>query len=149
MSGKKALRASFTVELSLLMTLLLPLLTGLIYLGFYMHDRAFLAGAALETACTAGLCPEEASEGQLEKKRQQLIRGRLLAVREPGGAAALKKDSVTVTATGTFRVPGMLRPLFGAAELPVSQRAQLGLESPRKTVNKIHGIRKMLNQRQG
>ena len=47
MKGKKAEKGSFTVEISLIMSLLIPLLMCLIYLGFYMHDRAFLEGAAL------------------------------------------------------------------------------------------------------
>ena len=55
MKGKKAEKGSFTVEISLIMSLLSPLLMCLIYLGFYMHDRAFLEGAALEAACTASL----------------------------------------------------------------------------------------------
>lgn len=32
------LRASYTVEAALLMTVILPLLTGIIYLGFYLHN---------------------------------------------------------------------------------------------------------------
>ena len=43
-------KGSFTVEASLLMAILIPLLVGMMYLGFYLHNRAFLPGAACELA---------------------------------------------------------------------------------------------------
>jgi hypothetical protein len=48
-------RASFTVEAAMLMTLVLPVLLALIYLGLFLHDKGVLNGAAQETAAIADL----------------------------------------------------------------------------------------------
>ena len=39
----KRLRASFTIETTLLMSVILPVLIALLMAGFYVHDRAKLA----------------------------------------------------------------------------------------------------------
>ena len=53
---KRDLNGSFTVEAALLMTVLIPLLTALIYLGFYQHDKVWIANKtrteAMEAAWT-------------------------------------------------------------------------------------------------
>ena len=71
MKRKKSEKASFTVEISLLMSILLPILMCLIYTGFYMHDRAFLEGAALEAACTASLYAGEEIQEEYTENREK------------------------------------------------------------------------------
>lgn len=56
---KRVKKASFTIEAALLMTCLIPLLTALIYLGFFLHDRAYMQGEAYEQAVQAELQGEK------------------------------------------------------------------------------------------
>ena len=52
---KRDLNGSFTVEAALLMTVLIPLLTALIYLGFYQHDKVWIANKTRTEAMEAAL----------------------------------------------------------------------------------------------
>lgn len=99
--GKKAEKGSFTVEISLIMSLLIPLLMCLIYLGFYMHDRAFLEGAALEAACTASLyAGEEMQEDYTESREQALLKERLFGVYNITGNVELGEETVKFRTAG-------------------------------------------------
>ena len=49
------MNGSFTVEAALLMTVLIPLLTALIYLGFYQHDKVWIANKTKTEAMEAAL----------------------------------------------------------------------------------------------
>lgn len=50
----KRKKGSYTVEAAMLMSILIPVFIGIIYLGFYLHDKALLEGAALETVLLRG-----------------------------------------------------------------------------------------------
>ena len=52
-------KGSYTVEAALLMGVLIPLLVGVIYLGFFMMIRGNVQGEAIEKALTALLIGEE------------------------------------------------------------------------------------------
>ena len=52
-------KGSYTVEAALLMGVLIPLLVGMIYLGFFMMIRGNVQGEAIEKALTALLIGEE------------------------------------------------------------------------------------------
>lgn len=49
---RKIKRGSFTVEAALLMPVIFLVLMGLLYLNFYVHNRAWLTAAAYEAAVT-------------------------------------------------------------------------------------------------
>lgn len=47
---RKIKKGSFTVEAALLMPVIFLVLMGLLYLNFYVHNRAWLTAAAYEAA---------------------------------------------------------------------------------------------------
>ena len=47
---RKIKKGSFTIEAALLMPLVLMILIGVLYLDFFVHDRAYLTAAAYEAA---------------------------------------------------------------------------------------------------
>lgn len=55
-------KGSYTVEAALLMGILIPLLAGVIYTGFYLMEKNAVYGRALEQALTKALTGEEADE---------------------------------------------------------------------------------------
>ena len=61
-------KGSYTVEAALLMGILIPLLTGVIYLGFFMELRGQVQAEAMEKALTWLLTEEEAEGVSLGKK---------------------------------------------------------------------------------
>ncbi|MDO5425806.1 MAG: hypothetical protein Q4F41_19025 [Eubacteriales bacterium] len=141
MKGEKG---SFTIEISLLMLILIPLLVCLIYMGFYMHDRAFLEGAALETACVASLNAGEENQGTMaEMKKEEFLRGKLFGTRDVVGTVELGTERVSVVFSGNFTMPGMLLEFLGKSVLPIRADAQAEIKNPKKTVNKIHSLAKI------
>lgn len=64
---KRDLNGSFTVEAALLMTVLIPLLTALIYLGFYQHDKVWIANKTRTEAMEAALDPDRKKPDGLER----------------------------------------------------------------------------------
>lgn len=138
---KRALKGSFTVELGLLMTLILPVLTALLYLGFYMHDRAFLTGAALETACAAALnWGEDTREAAAEKKKKEFLERELLGTSGLQGSVSIKGESVEAEYSGIFELPGFVSGLFGLDSLRIQAKAGMDLKNPRREVNRIHSL---------
>ena len=138
---KRALKGSFTVELGLLMTLILPVLTALLYLGFYMHDRAFLTGAALETACAAALnWGEDTREAAAEKKKEEFLERELLGTSGLQGSVSIKGESVEAEYSGIFELPGFVSGLFGLDSLRIQANAGMDLKNPRREVNRIHSL---------
>ncbi|MFQ9395125.1 MAG: TadE family protein [Lachnospiraceae bacterium] len=62
-------KGSYTVEAALLMGVLIPLLVGVIYLGFFMMIRGNVQGEAIEKALTALLIGEETEGVSLGEKK--------------------------------------------------------------------------------
>ena len=52
---RKIKKGSFTIEAALLMPLVLMILIGVLYLDFFVHDRAYLTAAAYEAAVSGFL----------------------------------------------------------------------------------------------
>ena len=114
-------KGSYTVEAALLMGILIPLLVGVIYLGFFMMIRGNVQGKALEKAMTALLTGEEAEGVSLGEKN---VSGEVEA-------------AVPVFPFG--------KRIFS---LPDSVKGQFTLErqKPVETVFRIHSLKKMIRQ---
>ena len=52
---KKLKKGSFTIEAALLMPLILMVLMGLLYLDFFVHNRAWLTAAACEASLSGSM----------------------------------------------------------------------------------------------
>lgn len=96
---KRDLNGSFTVEAALLMTVLIPLLTALIYLGFYQHDKVWIANKTRTEAMEAALDPRQ-------KKPDGLERSTWPAGNVSGGVKR-GKNKVTADRKGTFKNSGI------------------------------------------
>lgn len=106
-------KGSFTVEASLLMAILIPLLVGMMYLGFYLHNRAFLQGAACELAQIGLLYDrEEDAIKAMEQRNRQLLDGYLPGGGSWTGSVSLERKEVQVTLRGSLQAPGMAVNLF-------------------------------------
>ena len=68
MERKQMKKGSYTIEAALLMGILIPLLTGVIYVGFYMELRGQVQTEALEKALVLLLTGEETEGGSIGEK---------------------------------------------------------------------------------
>lgn len=104
-SQMKRARGSFTVEASLLMTIIIPVLVSLIYGSFYLHDCAVMQGAACELAAMASnLQGDPNRESLLQEKRRSCCRG---VCWEPG-----KERFPSPSPTQKFRFPAKASFIF-------------------------------------
>jgi len=140
-------KGSYTVEASLLMVIIITLLTAVIYLGFFLHDRAYLQNAAYETALVACLnLKEDNLPAKVEDKKKEFLNGRLLGSKNVEGSAAISNHKITVYFQGEFPVPGLVMWYFCRNKLPIQAKISLSIKDPKSTVNKIHGIESLKKQ---
>lgn len=135
---------SYTVEASLLMGILLPLLASILYMGFYLHDRSFLQGAAHEAAAYASLRADDES-ADTAQAAQKLVSGRMLGTRGVSAKTSADQKKVQIHYQGNFQTPGMIAAFWGSGASVVSARAALTLERPSKRIQTIRGVAKVFN----
>ncbi len=101
------LQASFTVELSLLMGLVLAMLIAILIAGFYVHDQACLQGTVCELTAMAGNLQlykdRDSKMGTCLEKRKQTV----IWSKNTAGEYSVGEDSASASCHGSFAVPGM------------------------------------------
>ena len=142
------LKGSYTIEASLLMGIILPVLAGLIYIGFWYHDKSFLQSAAYEAACAASLKEDEESF-RIGEVAMELTKGRMLGT---GNLQVQSKDGeekASVSYYGNFRIPGMIAAFFSSGNLEMKETCSLSVERPSRKIQKIRGIVKIVKRAGG
>lgn len=137
-------RGSYTVEAALLMGILIPLLAAVIYMGFFLHDRAFLQAAAAEAAVGASLVADE-NTGQSAGAAQRRAAGRMLGVRNLSGNLLAGEKEARVFYEGDFLIPGLIVRFFGKDSIQIRTQASLGIERPSKRIQKIRSAVKIID----
>ena len=120
---KRDLNGSFTVEAALLMTVLIPLLTALIYLGFYQHDKVWIANKTRTEAMEAAL--------DQDRKNQTDWSG-VLACGNVSGGVKRGKNKVTATGKATFRIPGFVARFFMGGQMEINSKAEVSVKNAKK-----------------
>ncbi len=134
------LRASYTVEAALLMAVILPVLLALLYLGFYLHDRGVLNGAAQEIAAIADLNHwKESGNAHLGRSAAKLA-DRTGASGKASSTASASGTQASVSYSASLRLPGLLPNLFGKSTLDTGASAKRDLLRPADTIRKIRGL---------
>ena len=119
--NKIILCGSYTVEAALLMGVLIPLLVGVIYLGFFMMIRGNVQGEAIEKALTALLIGEE-TEG-----------------------VSLGEKEVSVEAEAAVPAFPFGKRVFSLAD-SVQGRFVLERQKPSETIFRMHSLKKAIRQ---
>ena len=139
------LRGSYTVEAALLMTVILPLLFGIIYLGFYLHNGAMMQNAAYELAVLESLQGEE-EEDFAEERKQALTGQAFFGLKNVQAEVKEGKKHITASLEGTFYVPGMAMRFWCRNRLTISANAELAVSEPGKTIARIHLLEKLIEE---
>ncbi len=109
------LKGSYTVEAALLMTLILPLLVGIIYMGYYLHDQAVMENGAWEFTT---LCLRQ-ERGEERDEKEQEIRSRLLGTKNVSIQVNKESSHVTALLRGNLSVPGLAMRFLCRNSLPL------------------------------
>ncbi len=133
-------KASFTVEASLLMTVILPVLLAILYYGFYLHDRGVLNGAAQQITAQADLNNWKESGNNRLAKRAKALESMTGPSRNVSTDVQVSREKVSVTYKGAMSLPGILPTLFGKNELHTDAGAARTLLYPADLIRKIRGL---------
>ncbi len=140
------LQGSFTVEAALLMMILLPVLVSVIYLSFFVHDRAVLQGISCEIgAMGSNLGQEKKAEAILKEKQRELLKNRLLGTRNIRNSLSVSKTQVAVTFSGSYPFPGLIMELIGGKRLSIKRSWSRELYYPAKRIRKIRGLNELVD----
>ena len=120
---KRDLNGSFTVEAALLMTVLIPLLTALIYLGFYQHDKVWIANKTRTEAMEAAL--------DTDRKNQTDWSGVLACGNVSGGVGK-----------ATFRIPGFVARFFMGGQMEINSKAEVSVKNAKKQIQKYRNLQR-------
>ena len=99
---RKIKKGSFTIEAALLMPLVLMILIGVLYLDFFVHDRAYLTAAAYEAAVSGSM---EGYKKEANIYETADIQGRMLGSQGlPGGENLSMQTNAEKNVQVTYRM---------------------------------------------
>nr|WP_317283233.1 pilus assembly protein [uncultured Sellimonas sp.] len=137
MVKKKKLKASFTVEAAILVSMILFLLYGIILVLFYYHDKNILTGAAFETVTVAArkqIREPPFGEEETEKLLKERISGKMLIFRRAEVEVECQKNYVWISVQASRK--GM----------HITTQARAGITEPEKKIRDIRKIKKATGQ---
>lgn len=147
--GKKnrfVMSGSFTVEATLLMTILIPVLAALIYAAFYVHDSALLQGIVCELAAEgSNLSLEKDRAGELEKMKKELLSSRFADAQKISVSVETEKNAVSVSGSSEFYFPGIIMHFFGGNKKDISKCWRREILHPADMIRKIRGLEYVVN----
>ena len=114
MDGKmkrEKLEASYTIEAAFILPLVFALMYGIIFMGFYLHDRIVMEQCAYEGAIYgSGHLLREKPE--IEKYVEERLEGRLF-VSSNKPVITIEQDRVSVELLGKADIPGFMEAILG------------------------------------
>lgn len=139
------LKGSYTVEAALLMTIIIPLLTGIIYLGFYLHNDAVMQNAAYELAVLSSLRGGE-EDASVDERKDAITSRAFLGLENVQAEVSVGEKKVSATLYGTFRVPGLIMRFFCGNQMKLRADAKLAVTDPGSTITRIHLLKKLIEE---
>ena len=134
------LRASFTVEASLLMTVILPVLLAILYYGFFLHDKGVLNGASQQVAAQADLNNFRSSGNNRLGKLAKKMEKRTAPSKNVSSSVSVTRTRASVSYSAAMSLPGLISSLFGRKRLDTGASAKRTLLYPADIIRKIRGL---------
>ena len=139
-------RASLTVEAALLMGIILPVLTAIIYAGFYVRDAAFLQGATGEVAAMgSNLQLYKNGSSIAGKLSEELTASQMLRTDNLSRSLSQDEDGIRISYTGTFRIPGYISDFWQGDSLRVQASWARTYYHPSRMIWKIRGAKALFD----
>lgn len=106
---KKSLQGSYSIEASFILPFILSVIIILIYSSFYLYNCTLLHSAAYEAAIRGSKIQSEEKDmiaAETKKIGNELIRHKLLAMKNVSISVRVTRDSILVNYEGEFQTPG-------------------------------------------
>ncbi len=125
---KYRLKGSYTIEAALILPLIMTVIVFIIYMSFFLHDRAVMSACAYQAALKASLIRtgEEDMKAEAERAAGYSIEGLLLATEYPEITVTVSRKKVHIQYTGNMRIPQSILffPIHGTDHIEVSGGAE-------------------------
>ena len=109
----RKVKGTYTVEAALVMSLIVFILAALLYLAFVLHDCAVLKGYLCETAACAAHVGTEKEEEAGRTCLNRMTSKRFLGSRAISSSLQAGEDTITVSGSASYSLPGVVSPFFG------------------------------------
>lgn len=96
------LKASFTVENSFIMPLLVIIIVAILYLCFFLHDSVILKNTALKIAMRAEFCQEEQQISQIQAQGENYLKEKTICMYGIHITIEREGKSIKVNCSGNF-----------------------------------------------
>ena len=140
------LQAAFTVEASMLMILILPLLMLIMVLAMDLHDQAVLQGAVSEAVSMGGnlVLYKEERKALSEKIQETADRGTIWAG-DISGNVSIDTKHVSASLEGTIDYPGFVQPLREAGPKTITASGERTIIHPPSLIWKVRGVKRVVS----
>ena len=104
---KKHLKASCTIEAALIFPFIMGIIVFIIYISFFLHDRAVMKSCAYQAALKGSLIRSSTSgmENEARRAAEYNIDGLLLATADLNTEVSVSGKEITVSYRGNLRIP--------------------------------------------
>ncbi|MBO5550729.1 MAG: pilus assembly protein [Lachnospiraceae bacterium] len=145
----KRFKASYTVEAALIFPFIMGVMVFIIYISFYLHDRAVMKSCAYQAALKGSLIRSSTSamENEARKAAEYNIEGLLLATDGLSTEIRISGKEITVSYSGSLRIPqGILfMKLSGTESMEVRGEARASQKDAIEFIRKTRSLKYLAN----
>jgi len=142
MRGKGKAAALMTLEAALLMSLILPLLAGIMVSGFYLHDRAYLQAVCTELSFLGSdLLLYSDREAQLDKTAKKRTANTLMWARAAECDHTAGDIEADAHASAKVHVPGLIAEVFPVTMPEISVSWERNIYHPAELIWTVRSVK--------
>ncbi len=146
MRGKGKAAALMTLEAALLMSLILPLLAGIMVSGFYLHDRAYLQAVCTELSFLGSdLMLYSDREAQLDRTEEKRTSNALMWARTAECDHTAGDIEADAGARAGFHVPGLIAEVFPVRMPEISVSWKRNIYHPAELIWTVRSVKYTLD----
>ena len=143
--GCRSLSGYFTIEATLLMMIILPVMTGLIIAGFFVHDRARFQAAACETAARGSCLVIDRQQNAIVGRAASALRSGSMWAGNAYSSASASEDNVSASFGGDFHFPGFSSQYLPGNGLTCNGNWERTIYHPAKLIRKVRGVKALID----
>ncbi|PXV91821.1 TadE-like protein [Lachnotalea glycerini] len=144
------LKGSFTVEAALVMPLVLGAIIILIYMSFFLHDRAVICEGAIILAnryTNENNITNEAIKQQLVKASNELINKKVIITSDLSTIITVTNNKILVSCSGSFMFPNMyvVSSIFSNKQFWITTEKSMPRYKPIEFIRNCNKVKKLIH----
>lgn len=144
------LKGSYTIEAALLMPLILGTIVILIYMSFFLHDRAVICEGDIFLAnkyTNEQNMSNDKIRQKLETESKQVVNSQVICTKNISTQIIVKDKEISVSSSGEFSFPNMYvaKAVFNKQNFNISITKKMKRTKPVSFIRNCRKIEKFLN----